>query len=211
MPQAPIYQDELGVRLDRNGIVPGNARSADSSGPIPLSAIDSATAQPVIEWKTGLSFVCGGLLIWSIFSGGLAFLIGVAAIGWGGYILLHPSKRTYRLFLVKHEGSAIPSYPIKPYAGQKGKDSIDAMVKAISMAKTMPEPPQTVPEPETKPQEQKSVRATTSRLDTITANLAELRKLVEIEPENTQGRRELASLLFVGISCAKDEDRPDVR
>ena len=211
MSQAPMYQDELGVRIDRNGIVPGNARSADSSGPIPLSAIDSATAQPVIEWKTGLSFVGGGLLIWSIFSGGFAFLIGAAAIGWGGYILLHPSKRSHRLFLVKHEGSDIPSYPMKPYAGQKGKDSIDAMVKAISMAKTMPEPPQTTPEPETKSQRQESVRATPSRLDTITAELAELRKSVEVDPENAQARRELASLLFVGLDCAKDEDRLEVR
>lgn len=211
MSQAPMYQDELGVRIDWNGIVPGNAGSADPSGPIPLSAIDSATAQPVIEWKTGLSFIGGGLLIWSIFSGGFAFLIGAAAIGWGGYILLHPSKRSHRLFLVKHEGSDIPSYPIKPYAGQKGKDSIDAMVKAISMAKTMPEPPQTTPEPETKSQRQESVRATPSRLDAITADLAELRKSVEVDPENAQARRELASLLFVGLSCAKDEVRLDVR
>ena len=79
-------------------------------------------------------------------------------------------------------------------------------------AKTAPPPADVVVSvPESALPLQKAIAPTSTRLDTITTRLTDLRLLVGDHPEDADARQRLAKLLFTGMNYAKEEERLDLR
>lgn len=134
MSQTALYQDQRGVRIGAGEFSPGAARAPECPGPIPLEAIGSASVEPLVDWRLGAGWVIGGLLLGKIIPGLLGSLIGLGGIVWGCLVMFHPSRRAWRLVLVGRGGAAIARHPLVPYPGPKGKESLEAMVRAIAAA-----------------------------------------------------------------------------